>query len=309
MRLIGDIGGTNARFAVVDAEKNIIRIENMQKKDFANFEDAINAYKQKHGLHFDEVVLAVNAPIKEGFPVINANNWGYENNDIVKSLQVERFAFFNDLKAHAMSLPFLPPEEIRQLKFGKIEPKGSVAIIGPGTGLGVAFGVFDEASGQHIFHPSEGGNQTAGAVGAEQLQILAKVAHVCPSVRWEDLCSGRGIPKIYQSLYDEAKTTEDIMADFAKDCPNAQTVFRHFCEFFGAFLHNIATMLLPSGGIYIVGGILSREENLNFLINHTDFGRFYYADDLYCTNYLDAYPIFVVTNPSTALVGLANYEF
>ena len=308
MRLIGDIGGTNARFALVDVEGNISEVRNYLKTDFATYIDAINVYKKDVEQNIDEVVLAINAPANNGVPFINSNNWGYEL-DCKKELGIEKIMFFNDLQAHAMSLPFLKDDEKVQIHGTKQDSKGTVAVAGPGTGLGLAYGNYNHQQDKYIFQASEGGNQLAAAVSGEQKDVLDKLNAIMPSVRWEDVSSGRGIISLYKALFDEDKTVEEIMAEFSEDAIKSKEVFKQFCEFLGLFVHNVAITFLPFGGVYIVGGILARQENIEFLKSSTDFLKYYHSSELYDAEYLKDIPIYVVAHFNPALLGLANYKF
>jgi len=310
MRLIGDIGGTNARFALADKQGNISEVKNFLKKDYAAVKDALLAYKTSVAVEITEIVLAVNTPVVEGWPHVNTNNWGYENKNLVEELNVKRIVFFNDLQAHAMSLPFLKAEDKIQIYGGAANPKGTIAVAGPGTGLGLAYGVYDQTHKKHIFHASEGGNQIASGIDEEQLEIIKKVLKVRPFVRWEDLSSGRGIIALYSALFAEEKPVEEIMDELANGCEKARVVFKLFCEFLGGFVHNVGTTFLPEGGIYIIGGILTRKENIEFLLNQTKFADYYYSPEIYKAHgaYLKNYPIYLVTHFNPALLGLANYN-
>lgn len=308
MRLISDIGGTYARFALADKHGNISEVKKFLKKDYPTVAEAIVAYKNLTAQNFDEVVLAINAPVNNGVPFINSHNWGYEQ-DLTQALGISKIMYFNDLQSHAMALPFLKNDEKVQVHGKSADPKGTIAVIGPGTGLGLAYGTYNEDFKQHHFHSSEGGNQLASATNLDQLDLIRKLLKLMPSVRWEDISSGRGIHSVYKALYHEEKHTDDIMKEFAQGSEKSKEVFKYFCEFLGLFTHNTGITFLPYGGIYIVGGILTRAENIDFLIKDTDFLKYYNSADLYDTAYLENFPIYLVTHFNPALLGLANYKF
>lgn len=310
MRLIADIGGTNARFALVDGKGEIFQIRNFLKNDYESVADAINDYKVFTGEDVSEILLAVNTPIVDGRPHINANNWGYENKNLEKDVGVKKIIFFNDLQAHAMSLPFLKKSEKTLIHGKNADTEGTVAIIGSGTGLGLAYGIYDAKQKKHNFYPSEGGNQVASPVDDEQVKVIGKLLKILPFVRWEDISSGRGINSLYNALFGQDKSTEIIMQEFAEGSEKSRKVFTLFCEFLGAFTHNVGDTFLPSGGIYITGGILTRKENVEFMTNNTRFLDYYSSQNIYKdrSKYLEQYPIYLITHPNPALLGLAGYE-
>ena len=311
IRLIGDIGGTWARLAVANKGGDIVAVAKLLRDDYDNIVNAVNAYKGFLGIEIDEALLAVNTVIEDNVPFFKQHDWGYRNTDFKKEFGVEKVIFFNDVQSHALSLAYLKQNEKERLQDGTaFNPEGVKVVVGPGTGLGIAFGIFDPASRKHIFYGSEGGNQIIGAVDKEQLEVVSQLLKVRPYVRWEDACSGRGITALYEALYGEVRTVEDIMADFAKSNSKSINVFTNVCNFLGGFLHNIGKAYLPFGGIYITGGVFgNRPENIEHLKN-SRFLDYYYSEAIYgeMPEYLKKFNIDLVTHFNPGLLGLANYD-
>ncbi len=304
MRLVGDIGGTNVRFAVSDKAGKISNLRVFAKNEHKNISEAIIKYIDLFKVSISECKLAINAPTKEGMPFINHNNWGYDE-DIKTQTSIDDIVFYNDLYAHSLSLPFLEDKDKSQIYGATAQKNGTIAIIGPGTGLGASYGVFDGKKNQYKICPSEAGNQIASFVDANQKNILDGLG-ICP-IRWEDVCSGVGISNIYKALFAKEKTTEDIMADLASGSKEARQAFEHFCNFLGVFAHNMSEAFLPFGGIYILGGIFSRVENSQFLQYSSQFVDYFSSNKIYAnTQHIVDIPIYVISNKNTALIGLSG---
>jgi len=311
IRLIGDIGGTWARLAVANKGGDIVAVTKLWRDDYDNIVHAVNTYKSFLGIEIDEALLAVNTVIEDNVPFFKQHDWGYKNTDFKKEFGVDKIVFFNDLQSHALSIAHLRQNDKERLQNGTAHnPEGVIVVVGPGTGLGIAYGVFDKTSRKHIFYGSEGGNQIIGAVDKEQLEVVSQLLKVRPYVRWEDACSGRGIEALYEALYGEVKKTEDIMADFYENNFKSINVFTNVCNFLGGFLHNIGKAYLPFGGIYITGGVYSnRPKNIEHL-KSSRFLDYYYSEAIYgeMPEYLKKFNIDLVTHFNPGLLGLANYD-
>lgn len=307
MRLIGDIGGTNVRFATVE-NGQLKNIKKFLKKDFHNITDAINKYISLLEEKPNEAVIAVNTPVIGNKPHAGNNDWGYKTETLNEDTGIKKIVFMNDLVAHAMSIPHVEKEEKYKLH-GKAEiNEGPMAIVGPGTGLGVSYGLFDKQTNKYEFFPSEGGAQIVSVANTKQIDIINKMLKKQPFIRWEELTSGKGIAHLYEALFDEKKTTEVIMQELYKGSKKSLEVFNIVCEFLGILIRNVATTFLPTGGIYIIGGIFNRKENLEIL-KASDFMNYYNFTAPYKSTFIKDYPIYVITHPNSAFIGLANYKF
>lgn len=307
LKLIGDIGGTNARLALVDEQRQIFDIKIYKKKEFDNIAEAINAYLQNRTERPIQAVLAVNAPIGNGKPIKNKNDWGYHQENLLEQTRLQEIAFVNDGVAHAMAIPYLDNKDKSVVYDGITMPHGLITAIGVGTEVGFAFGVFDAKLKKYIFQPSEGGAQMAAAVTPRQAEILAKISiqgHLC---EWNQIASGRGIAHIYEALFDEPKTTAEIMQDLQQGEPKAVETFALFTEFLGLLVRNAAFTFLPYGGIYLTGGVLAHQETLAQLLS-SEFEEYYQwgADQLCC---IQKIPVFTANNNISALIGLAKGYF
>ncbi|MDR1693615.1 MAG: glucokinase [Lactobacillaceae bacterium] len=308
MRLIGDIGGTNVRFAFVDDKGKISETKKFLKSDFENITKAVITYKSMISKNITEAVIAVNTPVIDNKPHAGSNDWGYKTATLERDTGIAKIVFINDLLAHASAIPHLTDDHIEKIYGGKKDKEGSVVIIGPGTGLGISYGCYNKDTTKMDYFPSEGGAELAAAADLKQQEIIKKMLKYQPYVRWEELTSGKGISNLYEALYDDKKTTEEIMSDFGKGSEKSREVFGIFCEFLGILARNFAATFLSTGGIYIIGGILNREENLEFFkkSRFIDYYSFTFSNNK--SVFIKDYPIYVITHDNSALVGAANFE-
>lgn len=304
MKLIGDIGGTNVRLALVNGQRQICDLKIYKKKEFGNIAEAINFYLQGKASRPQEAVLAVNAPIENGKPIKNKNDWSYHEANLLVQTQLQKITFINDGVAHSMAIPYLTEEDKSIVYAGNAIENGVIAAIGVGTEVGFAFGVYNPQAGKYTFSPSEGGSQLAAAVTPRQAQTLAKISAQGHLTEWNQITSGRGISHLYEALFDEQKATAEIMQNLQQGEQKAVETFALFAEFLGLLVRNAAYSFLPYGGIYLTGGILAHSETLTQLL-HSEFDKYYQWGDapLCCIREI---PVFTANNNTSALTGLAK---
>lgn len=306
MKLIGDIGGTNVRFAIVNDDGKVENLIKYKKTEFKDVTDALKTYLKTIKIDVKEAVLAVNTLVLDNSPDDENNYWNYNYPKIKEETGLDKITYLNDLVAHASAIPFLKENEKVKI-FGKtIHERGPMVVVGPGTGLGLSYGIYNYEQEKYHFFPSEAGNALASFADEENLNFLHKMFSVRRFVRWEEIISGEGIHNIYKALHNEDKTTESIMEELHKDMEKSQQVWDIFCQFLGVLLRNAATTFLATGGIYIIGGILSRPENMERL-KQSKFLKYYHFSSPEETVFIKDYPIYIVNHPNSAFLGLVNY--
>ncbi len=305
MYLIGDIGGTKARFAVADKKHKVSELITYQKADYEDISEAVNAYQNLTGHKFEWAVLSVNSPVVKNIPIKRRNDWGYSHDKIQTKTGLKEIVFVNDGVAHAMSIPRLTAKD-RMLIYGPEDAgSGTVVSVSIGTEVGFAFGGYNEASKKYHFFPSEGGSQLISPASLRHLLVMKDLMSQSKSISWNHITSGSGIANLYQALFNEQKTTENVMRELAEGSEASAETFSLFSEFLGILIHNTAFTFLPFGGIYISGGVLSRSEVLENL-KSSDFSRFY-EYNLTPSSVLRRIPVYVVNTDNSALIGLAYY--
>lgn len=302
--LLGDIGATNARFAVL-ANCTIGSVETFDVARFAQFADAVTAFlgDRRRG-EIERAMIAVAGPVQADRCVLTNCSWVVDANELN-----ETFGFaariVNDFEAVAYSLPSLASADLVQVGSGTAEPAAPMAVLGPGSGLGVACLVPE--LGKCFVIPSEGGHATlAGATDRED-EIIKRLRKRFGHVSAERLVSGNGLENIYQSIIEidrlslEPKSAADITQRALNgDCRQACEALETFCAFLGSFAGNVALTFGARGGIYIAGGISPRI--VGFLSQSQFRNRFEGKGRL--QPYLETVPVYVIMHPAAAFLGL-----
>src|SRR5262249_35723574 len=133
MRLVGDIGGTNARFAIAEPGRNPSNVRKLPKVHYPGLVEAVEDYLSGVPM-LEEAVLAVAAPIVGDEVAFTNSAWQFSIDDVRKRLGLRKLVVINDLLAHALCVPALSPDEIGALKSGTRDPRQPAVVIGPGTG-------------------------------------------------------------------------------------------------------------------------------------------------------------------------------
>lgn len=311
--LIADIGGSNARFGwVAAAGADITQVKTLAVADFATPTAASETYLQQLQ---QELGKQYQAPRCAAFAVATAvgqeqiqftnSHWKFTRTEVKAALQLDRFIALNDFEALALSLPRLKAEQIRA--HGALpEHSGTLAVVGPGTGLGV--GSVIETRHGWIAIPGEGGHATLAATDDFEASVLNHARLEFHHISAERLLSGIGLPVLYRAvarslqLPSEELSTEQIVERGlqAQDAVCAKTL-DCFCALLGSFCGNIALTVGARSGLYIGGGIVPRLGDYFFTSRfRSKFeakGRF--------QSYLQQIPTALITDTLAALSGAA----
>lgn len=306
--LIADIGGTNARFALADAEgyhdEIVLKVE-----DYQGPAEATEAYlsKIRPARRPARAAIAIAGPITgDRFEAANLL-WKFSASEVAKTLGFERFDLFNDFQAIAMGVPHLKPSDLRQIGEGTAQPHAPIGVIGPGTGLGVATLIWNGE--RYVAIPGEGGHVTMPATTQREYDIFRTLHYKYRHVSAERVCSGKGIVNIYNAIRildgrgDELpdRTAEEISAlAIAKKCEVCEECLDLMIGFLGHRAGNLALTLGTFGGIYIAGGIVNK---LGDYFYTSRFRKEFLAKGR-LREYLSPMPTFVIQHPYPAFVGL-----
>jgi len=305
--LVADVGGTNARFALVGADRQPFAEQILAGADFPDLAAAITAYLDTRGEPRPRrAAVAVATPVTGDRIQFTNSPWSFSTETTRRQLGLEQLLILNDFTALALALPLLAPGERRQVGGGAAAPDAPVALIGPGTGLGVSGLVW---SGQRwIPLDTEGGHVTFSAYDEREWAIgrilQRRFGHVSP----ERLLSGPGLVNLYTALAElegwpaEALVPADVTERaLAGSCRHCVEVLELFCGALGTAAGNLAITLGARGGVYIGGGIVARLgdrfDRSAFRARFEDKGRF--------SEYLAAIPTWVITANNPALRGAA----
>jgi len=267
-RLLGDIGGTNARFGWQAADD--APITHMQVLLCAEHESLLAAaqtYLNEQGLSAPPcAAFGIANPVTGDQVAMTNHHWKFSVNALREGLGVSRFLLLNDFTALALSLTRLPESHKRQVGSGTAAANSAIGLIGPGTGLGVS-GLFPVGY-QHKWIPiaGEGGHVSLAANTEHEFAAIQQLQKRYGHVSAERVISGAGLVDLYHALCDlkdgqgREITTPAEVIERAQDVPNstANEALDMFCGFLGSVAGDLALTLGARGGIYIGGGIVPR---------------------------------------------------
>jgi glucokinase len=323
MLLAGDIGGTKTDLAII-ADASALREPIAQARyasaDFPSLQALCLDFLAKTGRAVDAACFDVAGPVKGGRAAITNLPWVVDVQELRGVLGLASVWLLNDLQAIAHAIPLFGDSDLRTLDRGVPEARGAIAVIAPGTGLGEAFATWDGTG--YRAHPSEGGHADFAPADDSQLDLLRYLRARFGHVSSERVCSGIGIPNIYDFLLANGFASEDpgvaaslatapdrtrviltAALDPAVNSPLCRATLRWFVSILGAEAGNLALKVLATGGVYLAGGIpahiLPALEGGDFLEAVRHKGRF--------AQLLEQVPIHVIVNPRVALLGAASY--
>jgi glucokinase len=306
-RLLADIGGTNARFALERAPGRIEDIDTLACADYASLVDAVRAYLARHPAEqVRHAVIAIATAVDGDFIKMTNHCWEFSIREARDALGFETLLVLNDFAALAMSVPGLPAGELVQVGGVQAAPGGVIGIVGAGTGLGVAGLV--PSNGRWNVLQSEGGHMAFSPCDAREQAILAYCWTKWPHVSSERLVSGPGIATIHEALVhiDGASSpvlTPAQVVERALDAsdPLCVEALELFCGMLGTVAANVAVTFCARGGIYIGGGVVPR---LKEWFARSRFRSCFENKGRY-SSYLAQVPCYVIHSPYPALSGAA----
>jgi glucokinase len=307
--LIADVGGTFARFALTDAQCSLNAVEVLRCDEFDGILEAIKAYLHHvNGPAPRRAGIAIATPVTQDAVRMTNHHWQFSIRDLEAKLALEKLTVVNDFVALAMSIPLLGAGQTHQIGPGYPRPGGTIAIVGPGTGLGVA-GLIPIENGRWQALPSEGGHMSFAPQDDLELEILDFAQREFVHVSFERLVSGPGLALLYRALAAlEGENCEALDASAivglaqSNQDPLASQAIALFCRIFGSFAANIALTMGAVGGVYLGGGMIDR---LGKLFDHHLFRARFEAKGRYRT-YLHDIPTSVICAPHPALLGMIS---
>ncbi len=313
--LIGDIGGTNARFALTDPAAPAPQILHEQTEtdaDFPSLGEAALHYLDTTGAKPKRAVLAVASPIEGDEIKLTNRAWSFRRSELQRRLGLDDLRLINDFAAIAWAAPHLDAA-VRMPVHGDVvtPPAGPVTLIGAGTGLGVALLIGSHAHGWHVV-PTEGGHASFAPTDDEERRIAAWLAVRHGRVSNERLLSGHGLSNIDACLRGIApvaapapqpgsRRSKDVVdAALAGSDPEAGHALRRFCRIYGAVAGD-AALLHGANTVLIAGGVV-----LHFLdfFHTSEFMDAFTAKGRH-TDYMKRMAVQVITHPNPGLLGAA----
>lgn len=310
-RLVGDIGATNARFALAAADGGLHLERSFRCAEFAGLSEAAAHYLQAAQLapadRPREAAMAIAAPLSGDVVHMTNLPWTISAAGTRKALGLDKLLLLNDFTALALSLRHLPADGWQQVGGGKSRRHMPIALIGPGSGLGVS-GLLPAGRGW-VPIAGEGGHVTLPASTEREAAVLQRLRGEFAHVSAERVLSGPGLLLLYRTLCeldgDAAPFTHvEAVSEqaLAFSDPHCVEAVQLFCEWLGTVASDVVLTLGAHGGCYIGGGIVPR---LLPLFARSGFRNRFEAKGRYRA-YLEPIPVYVITDGAAALRGCAR---
>jgi glucokinase len=312
--LVGDIGGTNARFALAGRGQDGAVItafrQNMSNADYPGLEACVQAYLDELGAAPAPSMAAfgVASPIAGDEVHLTNRDWSFSIADLRRRFGWSRFEVVNDFAALGHALAGLAAQDWRPLKgpAWPVQLPRVVSLVGPGTGLGV--GAVLRGVAETLVVPTEGGHASFAPLDALELEILRVMLRRFPRVSNERILSGPGLENLYAALAEirgRALTppAAPAIVEAALTGRNrlaVETVER-FCLILGAVMGDV-TLVQGAGAVAIGGGVAARMIN----ILDTALVRARFEAKGRAQPVMEAIPVALITHPEPALLGAAR---
>jgi glucokinase len=304
--LLADIGGTNARFALL-AGGTLGAIVHMAVRDYGSFREALTVYLARipEAGKIDAAILAVAGLVQNGRCALTNNPWVIDAPDLRDAYGFSTVRLINDFEAVAWSLPRLSRDKLLQVGGGQRVVGAPLAALGPGTGLGMAFSL-PHATG-HLVFPSEGGHSTMAGTSLREDAVIAYLRQRFRHVSAERVLSGNGLENLHEALaaldhvtLPRRPAAEITHAGIEGNCPTSRAAVDMFCAMLGTVAGNFALTLAARGGVFIGGGIL---RHMSEYFASSPF-RARFEDKGRLSKYLEPIPAYLILDEDAAFVGL-----
>jgi glucokinase len=320
MLIAGDVGGTKTDLAIYSREagpRDPLVHKQFPSAEYSSLQAMVLQFLSQTTLHVDSASFAVAGPVVGGRVKTTNLPWVMDEGSIASAIGIDSVHLMNDLEAVARAVPSLQREDVVTLNDGQAVAGGAIAIIAPGTGLGEAFLTFDGAG--YTAHASEGGHADFAPIDERQTRLLLYVMQRFGHVGVERVCSGIGVPNVYDFLRDVEKIPESpditdaissardrtrtIIAaglDLVHPSKRCRTVIDLVTSILAVEAGNLVLKVMATGGVYLAGGVayhlMNELKQPRFAQTFTNKGRF---KDL-----MERIPVHVITSRA-ALMGAA----
>ena len=301
--LLADIGGTKSRFALGGSSGRPQQILVIEDDAFPSLEAAIASYLEKTGVSPRSAVLAVAGPIDgEEIALTNRASWRFRRDEMARRFGFRQLRVVNDFEAIAWALPRLGAGDTRPLGKPTAPREGVKAVLGPGTGLGVATLV--PMGGRWHVLASEGGHALFGPQAQDEIEVFTRLFAEHGSISAETVLSGPGLARLAGALDPQAvsRTPEMMVAGALNREPSALAAARLFVRLLGRFAGGTALTFKALGGVYITGGVAC---GLGPLLDEAAFRAAFEAHPPYQA-LLAGIPTLLMTCEEPGLIGCAT---
>jgi glucokinase len=304
--LLADIGGTNARFALLDGA-HLGPTVSVLVEDYPRFDQAVSAFLSRTGARttVSRAVLAVAGAVEKNHASITNSNWVIDASELQSAFSLERVLIINDFEAIAWALPHLAATDLFPIGGGERAAQAPAVVLGPGTGLGLA--CFLPRANESIVISTEGGHVTLPGMSRREDDVIAHLRDRFGHVSAERAVSGPGLANLYEALGALSGVAVPLrsgieVTDAAQNgnCMFSREALDMFCAMLGTVAGNAALTFGARGGVYIGGGIAPRIieylARSQFRTRFETKGRF--------RPYVAAISSSVIVHPEPAFIGL-----
>jgi len=307
--LIGDIGGTHARFALVSSSGEIRRETVVPTRAYPDLRAALGAYLEETDAEVPlrGAVVCAAGPLAHGEIRLCNGPWVVSEDALKRVTGAADPVLLNDFTAVALSIPTLARSDLRFLGGRESEPGCAIGVLGPGTGLGVS-GAIPTRDGHWAAITGEGGHVSLAPATRRESDVVLSLHERFGHASGERVLSGSGIETLYRVLCElDGNVPEDL--DAAKialrgnrqECETCHEVVNLFAAWLGSVAGDLALTLGAKGGVYVAGGIIPKwSDAFNTRLFRERFeakGRF--------SDYLQPIPTYLVTAKYPVFAGLA----
>ena len=307
--LVGDIGGTNARFALITAPDAAPQnFDIVATADFANIDIAIaEAIFPQTPVKPKTAILAIAGPIDGDEIELTNCPWVVRPYVMIDALGFRDVIVINDFEAQALAVASLGREHLEQIGGGEPVEGASRIVLGPGTGLGVAGLV--RSGGAWLPVPGEGGHIDVGPRTPRDYALFPHIDTIEGRISGEQILCGRGLVNLYRAIciaddvVPSLKEPKDVTEAAATQNPQAMETLDLFATYLGRVAGDIALVFMARGGVYLSGGIAQR------ILPVLKKGglRAAFDDKAPHSAAMRSIPVFVMTHPLAAVAGLSAY--
>ncbi|MDY0029195.1 MAG: glucokinase [Pseudobdellovibrionaceae bacterium] len=305
--LIADIGGTNARFGIVD-QQGTHDLKYLECKNFAGPVEAAEHYLKEISSKErpKSAVFAVAGPVGGDLINFTGSPWTFRVSAAKQEMGLDVFEVMNDFKANALAIPGISSALLHKVGGGEPVEKAPIGVIGPGTGLGVAYLTW--AGDRYEAFPTEGGHVTFPATTEREVDIFHRMKAKYHHISAERVCSGKGLENLYNAIkvldhkFDlpELEAPEISKKAIEGSCVVCKEALDLMLGFLGRAAGNLALTLGAQGGIYVAGGI------------PTKLGEYFYKSRYWdefthkgrMSDYNKAIPSYLIQHDAIGLLGL-----
>lgn len=304
--IVGDIGGTNVRFAVLTGEE-LGPIERMAVRDYAHFADALAAFltRQTDGAAIRRAIFGAAGAVEADRCALTNNPWVVDAAELRVRFGLTRVHIVNDFEALAWSLPHLTRDDVAKIGGGASLAEAPMVVLGPGTGLGVAVYVPRE-KGAWVLH-SEGGHATVSSGSPREDAIIEKLRLEFGHVSAERVLSGHGLENLYRAIGSidgssalERSASVITLAALDDSCATSRAALDTFCAMLGDVAGNFALSFGAQGGVYIAGGIVP---HIGDYLTRSQFRTRFDAKGR-MRHYVEKIPVYLILRDDPAFIGL-----